>query len=196
MFNSIEDFVKKLQNDLKKIEKFLSKIYYNVVKIKSSWITDDFRIIDIQFVEKCTSAQVMFRRKLNQRFLIIEFNDRKKNIYGTSKIKQQTNESSMKSDRKHGWLTQYLNINKHRFFNKEMIKAETKHKTKLLVCEQLLNESKYSAIFIFKYYHFLKLKNEEFHELKNLIISFEKITMFVEQKMKWFDHCQNDYNDE
>lgn len=192
----IEVFVKELEKDLEKIEKLLSEVCRNAGQNEPSWTTDDPRIVDIRLAGERTSAQGALRRGLSQRSLAIEFSDWEERAYGTSKVKERANQSTAEPGPKSGHLKEYLHINEHRFHNMEIARGGIKHGIKLLVCEQLLGGTGYSAIFVFRYSRLLKVKNAELRGLKDVITSSEPLTKLAGQKADWFYRCQSDYNGE
>ncbi|KAL9124677.1 MAG: hypothetical protein Q9217_006015, partial [Psora testacea] len=71
----VENFVKKLQKDLKKIKKLLLQAGDDACQNKRTWTTEDPRIVDIHLAGKKSLPENILRRGLSQRSLATEFND-------------------------------------------------------------------------------------------------------------------------
>ncbi|KAL8668516.1 MAG: hypothetical protein Q9168_006856 [Polycauliona sp. 1 TL-2023] len=191
----IEDFVAGLDKDLERIEKLLSQVSHKAVTCEPTWMNDDPRVVDLQIAGgRQSSPTTKLRRGLSQRSLASEFDDWEKNTYGTSKVKERASNPLVEPSRKLGHIAEFLDNNKDRFHNIPAARAGIEHGIKLLISETLLVGVGFSAILVFQYSRFRKIKFEELDGLKDAIKDSDRIKKLAEQKADWFDHCQRDYN--
>lgn len=121
------------------------------------------------------SANTKFRRGLSQRFLAIEFANWKRKTYGIFILEERAINPLIELSRKLGYITEFLNVNTHRFHSLIAARARIEYGLKLLISETLLNEIEYSTILIFRYDKFRAIKYAEFNDLKDAIKKSESI---------------------
>ena len=91
-------------------------------------------------------------------------------------------------------MTEFLELNKHRFQNFSAARNGIQHGIKLLVCETLLSGTGISAIFIFEYSRFRSIKFRDLRGLKDAIKDATKIKKLALQKADWIDRYQKSYD--
>lgn len=193
--SSIENFVVKLDTELKKIQELLSQVSYKPATCEPIWTIDDPRVVDLQIAGGSQSSPTTkLRRGLSQRSLAAEFDDWERNTYGTSKVEARSSHPSVEPSRKLGHIAKFLDHNRDRFHNISAARAGIEHGIKLLICETLLGGVGLSAILVFQYTRFREIKFEELDGLKDAIKGADRVRKFAEEKADWFDHCQRDYN--
>ena len=187
----VKDFVSGLSNDLEKIKEYLSQISHEAIKGRQTWKEDDPRVVDLQMAgNSAVSPTLKFRRGLSQRSLAFEFKKWAKDKYGTSEATALVESRS----RKLGHVAEFLKINKDRFPNSAVARAGIEHGIKLLLCETLLRERGFSAIFCFRYTSLRSVKLKELFRLKDAIEEADAVKKLAQQQSNWLDHCQRDYD--
>ena len=189
----LQSFIAIVEGKLEEIEKCLSDLYH--VTEQPVWEREDPRIDDMNTGSRYMSSMARLRRGLRQRSLAIEFEKWEQATYGTSTVHKWARYLA-KADRKLGHMTEFLEINMHRFRKISAARNGLQHGIKLLVCERLLNGTGVSALLIFEYSRLRLIKFRELDAFKDAVKNSQKIKKLADQKADWVDDCQKCYDGE
>ena len=191
---SISNLMKALNKDSVQIKKFLSASGLEHTRDELERLIEDPRVVDLQLDKHLQSDSLKFRKGLSQRSLATEYVQWEDCTYRSSRVSELAKDLSTAQETHAGHIQEYLDLNSHRFINKEVTRAGLKHGIKLLVLERLLGQRAISAILSFKYTLFRAVKYEDLNSLVRGIDQIRWILELVEKKADWFDSCQNQYN--
>ena len=187
---SIQRFITEVDEGLKGIEYEILQV--NRIKDQSIPEKDsDLRIFDLQR-GRINSSIAIFRRRLSQWSLAIQFDRWELATYETSEVGRRASRPSEKPALRRGRITKFLE--KHRFRSGSAARHGIEHGMKLLICERLLNRTGISAIFIFRYTELRLIKFSDLSGLKTAIENATNIKELVNSNIDWIDPCQKCYN--
>ena len=157
------------------------------------WTEEDPRVVDLRLGSSPSpSLDVKFRRGLSQRSLAAEYNQWEEEIYKTSRVTELSQNPATSDDRK-GHIEEFLQVNSHRFKDKNSTHHGIKHGIRLLVFESICGYAGVSAILILVYSAFRSVRYKEYFTMKR---SLENTLweLLAKDKSSWLVHCQERYD--
>ncbi|KAI3096024.1 hypothetical protein CBS147333_9660 [Penicillium roqueforti] len=185
-------------NDEKKSTKildYLSPSGYNPIDGGNfDWTEEDPRVVDLRLGSSPNqSFDVKFRRGLSQRSLATEYDGWEKENFHTSRIYDLAQDPSTSDDRK-GHMEQFLEVNAHRFQDRNTTLHGLKHGIRLLVFESICGYAGVSSILMLVYSAFRSVKYLDFHPLKEYFKSSAWCSL-ASEKSSWLVQCQERYDE-
>jgi hypothetical protein len=178
----------------KKILDYLSPSCYNAIDGgKFDWTEEDPRVVDLRLGSSPNqSFDVKFRRGLSQRSLATEYDGWEGENFHTSRIYDLAHDPSTSNDRK-GHMEQFLEVNAHRFQDRNTTLHGLKHGIRLLVFESICGYAGVSSILMLVYSAFRSVKYEDLHLLKEFLQNSAWCS-FASEKSSWLVQYQERYD--